>query len=223
MANCVLCGKKIGAFDKSFGTFGIVANASICESCFNVTKNFQNVSKSGDVTKANELSQNFIQTYQNDVAKKISASFLKIAEEGARDFEVQRKKEQETKEKNQALLERTSNMILTTTSSLEGYKVVKHLGLVFGELVYKAKLGQAISATIENISDSLSFGQEIEMSGTAQLLERARTFALEKLKKAAGEKGANAVIGIDAESSAGGDVIHATIYGTAVYVEKIEG
>ena len=43
-----------------------------------------------------------------------------------------------------------------------------------------------------------------------------------KLKEETIRRGANAVIGIDAESSFGGDLMHITIYGTAVVLEKIE-
>ena len=41
------------------------------------------------------------------------------------------------------------------------------------------------------------------------------------MKSEAVELGANAIVGIDAETSFGGDIVHITIYGTAVYVEPV--
>lgn len=72
-----------------------------------------------------------------------------------------------------------------------------------------------------NFGDILSAGDK-ELSGTARLLSDARDYAITKLKDEAINRDANAIIGIDAESSVGGDIMHVTIYGTAVEIEKIE-
>ena len=59
------------------------------------------------------------------------------------------------------------------------------------------------------------------MTGTTNLLSDARSYAIEKMKSEAINKGANAIIGIDSESSFGaGDLIHVSIMGTAVLVEE---
>ena len=111
-----------------------------------------------------------------------------------------------------------SSMILSTCPSLDGFHVKEYLGLVFGECAYKTGFMKSLSATFENMGDILSAGDK-ELSGTSRMLESAREYAIQKMKKAARARGANAVIGIESESSIGGDIMHITIYGTAVALD----
>lgn len=59
------------------------------------------------------------------------------------------------------------------------------------------------------------------MSGSMSLLEDARKYAMDKMKYQAQQKGANAIIAIDAESSFDGEIMQITMYGTAVYIEPV--
>ena len=111
-------------------------------------------------------------------------------------------------------------MILTTCPSVEGYRIKRQCGLVFGEVAFKTGFFKSLGASFDNFVDILSFGDK-ELSGTARILSSAREYAITKLKDSAMEKKANAIIGVDAESSVGGDIMHVTIYGTAVELEKI--
>ena len=112
-------------------------------------------------------------------------------------------------------------MILTSCPGVEGYRVVRQCGLVFGEVAFKTGFFKSLGAAFDNFGDILSAGDK-ELSGTARLLSDARDYAITKLKDEAINRDANAIIGIDAESSVGGDIMHVTIYGTAVEIEKIE-
>ena len=111
-------------------------------------------------------------------------------------------------------------MILTTCPSVEGYRIKRQCGLVFGEVAFKTGFFKSLGAAFDNIGDLLSAGSK-ELSGTARLLADAREYAMNKIKDDAINRGANAIIGIDSESSIGGDIMHVTIYGTAVEIEKI--
>jgi len=115
------------------------------------------------------------------------------------------------------------NMILTSAPFVDGYRVKKHLGLVFGETVFKASFGKSLESSIEDLGNLLTF-QSTEMSGIVSHMDRARDFALSKLISKAAERGANAVIAIDAETTIpdGTGFAHVSIYGTAVLIEKIE-
>lgn len=110
-------------------------------------------------------------------------------------------------------------MLLTTCPSLEGYTIKKQCGLVFGEVYFKSGIISSIGASISNFVDALSFDDK-ELSGTTRLLSSAREHAIKTMKNAAIDKDANAIVGIDSESSIAGDVFHITIYGTAVVVES---
>ncbi len=54
--------------------------------------------------------------------------------------------------------------------------------------------------------------KEQEMTGMTALMERARDYAIQKMKNSAAERGANAILGIDAEASKGEEFMHVTIY-----------
>lgn len=112
------------------------------------------------------------------------------------------------------------DLVLTTCPCVEGFSITKQLGLVFGEVVFKSGFLKSLSASIDNFVDVITAGDQ-ELSGTTKLLNDARTYAIEKMKNEAVKKGANAIIGIDSESSFGGDIIHVSIMGTAVFLEKV--
>lgn len=125
----------------------------------------------------------------------------------------------ELKERRRQEVEKlASKMMYTTCGSLEGYKVTKQLGLVYGEVLFKANILDRVVADIKNIGDFLKLW-DTEMSGSMDLLSAARDHAIRKMTHSAAEKGANAIIGIDMESSFAGMVTHITVTGTAVLVE----
>lgn len=110
-------------------------------------------------------------------------------------------------------------LLLTTCPSLEGYSIIEQYGLVFGEVAYKSGFLKSLGAGLNNLIDVFTFGDQ-ELSGTSEILESARKYAIDKMKISAAKLGANAIIGIESESSFGGDIMHITIYGTAVKVVK---
>ena len=110
----------------------------------------------------------------------------------------------------------TTGFIVTTTPTVAGYKIKKVLGVVTG-LTPRTRgvLGKFV-AGIQSL-----IGGEVTAFTTE--LEKARTEAIERVKSKALALGANAIIGLDLETSdlglqAGVVVISAT--GTAVIVEK---
>lgn len=106
-----------------------------------------------------------------------------------------------------------SNFIIVTTPTIPGYRVVRVLGVVSGLTPRTRGAGGRFVAGIE-----AAFGGEVT-TYTSEL-ERAREEAIERVRQKAVEKGANAIIGLDIETSEvfqGVVVISAT--GTAVVVE----
>ena len=114
---------------------------------------------------------------------------------------------------------RKNNIILSTCPSIDGYVATKQLGLVFGEVYFKSGFFKSLGAAFSNLADGFIPGDR-ELSGTAGIMSTARQYAIDKMIEEAVQKGANAVIGIDSESSYVDNVTHMTIYGTAVIVEK---
>ncbi len=104
-------------------------------------------------------------------------------------------------------------MLVTTTFGFEGYRVVKHLGVVRGITVRSRSVVGQFGAAIQ----SLVGGQ---ISIFMEMCEKAREEAYELMVQHAREHGANAVIGMryDATELAE-NMTEVLCYGTAVVVE----
>ena len=104
-------------------------------------------------------------------------------------------------------------MILTTTPSIPGYRVIRVIGVVMGMSVRTRGMLGRFLAGIEAVLGGRSEAYIAE-------LKKAREEALEDLERSARALGANAVVGIDFETAEvleGFIVVTAT--GTAVVVE----
>ena len=104
--------------------------------------------------------------------------------------------------------------MVTTTFTLDGYKVVKNLGVVRGIVVRSRSLVGNIGASFQML-----FGGNISIY--TRLCEQARQDAFHVMLQHAAELGANAIVGMrfDATAIMGG-VTEVLAYGTAVLVEK---
>lgn len=105
--------------------------------------------------------------------------------------------------------------LVTTAFQLDGFRVVKQLGLVRGITVRSRSLIGNIGAGIQ-----ILFGGNISLY--QELCEKARQEAYEIMILHAEHIGANAIIGMryDANEVAAG-VTEVLAYGTAVVVEKV--
>jgi uncharacterized protein YbjQ (UPF0145 family) len=105
--------------------------------------------------------------------------------------------------------------LITTNIQLDGYRVVKNLGVVRGIIVRSRSLLGNIGAGFQ-----ILFGGNISLY--SQLCEQTRRDAYELMIRHAEELGANAVLAFryDATEIAAG-VTEVLAYGTAVVVEKI--
>ncbi len=108
-------------------------------------------------------------------------------------------------------------MLLTTTSVLDGYRVIKYLGLVSGEAILGANIFRDFFAGIRDIVGGRVGGYEKE-------LKKAKDLAFEEMIEQARQLGANAIIGIDIdyETITGGSksgMLMVSVSGTAVMIE----
>jgi uncharacterized protein YbjQ (UPF0145 family) len=107
-----------------------------------------------------------------------------------------------------------NHSLITTAFTLDGYKVVKQLGIVRGITVRSRSIIGNIGAGIQTL-----FGGNISLY--QELCEKARQEAYEIMIMHAEQIGANAIIGMryDANEVAAG-VTEVLAYGTALVVEK---
>ena len=83
-------------------------------------------------------------------------------------------------------------MIITTTPSIEGRRIVDHRGIVFGEVVSGVDFVRDLAASFTNFFGGRSGGYEEE-------LVTARQNALNEMAQRAASAGANAVVGVDVD------------------------
>lgn len=105
--------------------------------------------------------------------------------------------------------------LITTSTGLEGYRIVKHLGVVRGITVRSRSIGGNIAGGIQSL-----FGGRLSIY--VELCENAREEAYQLLIQHAQVLGANAIINMryDANEVMQG-ITEVLAYGTAVVVEKV--
>jgi uncharacterized protein YbjQ (UPF0145 family) len=106
-------------------------------------------------------------------------------------------------------------MIITTTPTIEGKKIIGYQGIVFGEVVAGVDFIKDFAARISNFFGGRSGSYEGE-------LIRAREEAINEMSDRAKSLGANAIVGIDVDYEVlgqGNNMLMVTVSGTAVIVE----
>ncbi|MCB1691135.1 MAG: heavy metal-binding domain-containing protein [Pseudomonadales bacterium] len=109
-------------------------------------------------------------------------------------------------------------MIVTTTSTIEGKRIVKYLGIVTGEAILGANIFRDMFAAVRDIVGGRSAAYERELG-------KAREIALDDMEDWAQELGANAVVGIDIDYESFGQtngMMMVSVSGTAVLTEDIQ-
>ena len=104
-------------------------------------------------------------------------------------------------------------MTVVTTPNIPGKNVERTLGLVRGNTIRARHVGKDIMAAMRNLVGG-------EVTEYAKLLAESREQALDRMAEQAEELGANAVIGLQFQTSVVmGGAAEMMAYGTAVVVE----
>jgi uncharacterized protein YbjQ (UPF0145 family) len=104
-------------------------------------------------------------------------------------------------------------MLLSTTETIEGKKIVKHLGLVRGNTIRARHIGRDIMAIIRHIIGG-------EISDYTKMMAESREQAIDRMIEEAQGLGANAIVGLGFMTSmVMGGASEILAYGTAVIVE----
>lgn len=107
-----------------------------------------------------------------------------------------------------------SEVIVTTTTAVEGRPAKQYLGIVTGEVIVGANIFRDLFAGIRDIVGGRSGAYE-------QVLQRAREEALSEMQDRAAQLGANAVVGVDLDYEvlgANGSMLMVSATGTAVVI-----
>ncbi len=104
-------------------------------------------------------------------------------------------------------------MLLSTTDTIEGKKIVKHLGLVKGNTIRARHIGRDIMAILRNIVGG-------EITDYTKMMAESREQALDRMIEDAQKLGANAVVKVSFSTSMiMQNASEILAYGTAVVVE----
>ncbi len=104
-------------------------------------------------------------------------------------------------------------MLLSTTNTIEGKKIVKHLGLTKGNTIRARHIGRDIMAGLRNIVGG-------EITDYTKMMAESREQAIDRMIEDAQKLGANAIVQIRfATSMIMGGASEILAYGTAVVVE----
>jgi uncharacterized protein YbjQ (UPF0145 family) len=109
-------------------------------------------------------------------------------------------------------------MLVTTTSTLEGRRVGRYLGVVTGEAILGANIFRDLFAGIRDIVGGRSGAYE-------KVLREAKDTAMREMTEEAKRLGGNAVIGVDldyetVQVGASGSMLMVSASGTAVVVDN---
>jgi uncharacterized protein YbjQ (UPF0145 family) len=107
-------------------------------------------------------------------------------------------------------------MIVSTTNTIEGRRIVEYKGVVTGEAILGANIFRDFFAGIRDIVGGRSGAYE-------KSLREARQIALREMEEEATRVGGNAVIGVDLDyeniSAGSGSMLMVSASGTAVVLE----
>lgn len=107
-------------------------------------------------------------------------------------------------------------MIVTTTNSVEGKRIVDYYGVVAGEAIMGANVFRDFMASISDVIGGRSSAYEDQ-------LIKAREIAIKEMSERAQSMGANAVVGVDIDYEVLGaknGMLMVSASGTAVRVEQ---
>lgn len=107
-------------------------------------------------------------------------------------------------------------MIVTTTPNVDGYKIDRYFGVVFGEVISGVNFIKDFAAGLSNMFGGRSRTYEEE-------LIEARENALREMEQRAARLGANAVVGVDVDYEVLGSnngMLMVIASGTAVGIVK---
>jgi len=106
-----------------------------------------------------------------------------------------------------------NKMLISTTPSVEGKKIVKYLGLVSGEAIMGANVFKDLFASIRDIVGGRAAAYEKE-------LRKAKEIAINEMVEEAEKLGANAILSVDLDyETIGQSMLMVSASGTAVVLQ----
>lgn len=221
MANCFLCGAKVGMFD--VGAY--IENIQICSSCDTLLRNnvnnvFAMCHTDEELDQSQKLIVEKFQTQFSDdkleVLKKHIAHIKNIYSANMKKNNEPYASSDPVANLNAIYQKKIDSYMLTTGYSFHGYEIEKYLGLVSGDCV----IGTGIIADFFSDFSDLTGSKSKTFSNKMKEIKQE---ALTEMIKDSIELGANAIIGItyDHITFSGKNMIGISVNGTAVKITSV--
>lgn len=223
---CVICEKTQRGWIQDFPLCESNVELRICGSCFDKLCRLTQTATPENESDIIDFFRNASANTSSTEVKKYLDSVLSKVEQLKADNQIKKQQEEIKKQQEETAKKETdkrlNEMLLTTSHFFDGYKVVKYIDVICRESVYKNSFWKRFDASVDDIANSFTL-KETEMSGVTALISEAREHTMKHFKIDAAVMGANAILGIQFQSSWGRDVVRVTIAGTAVEIQKISG
>jgi uncharacterized protein YbjQ (UPF0145 family) len=109
-----------------------------------------------------------------------------------------------------------TDILISTMNDVPGFRVAQVLGEVFGLTVRARNVGSAFGSAMKSLKGG-------ELKGQTRMLVDSRIEAMGRLTAEAKGRGANAVLAMRFETSAGELGTEICAYGTACVIKPVEG
>lgn len=103
-------------------------------------------------------------------------------------------------------------MLIVTTDTIAGHDIQEVKGIVTGSVVQSRNIGKDILSGLKSVIGG-------ELKNYTEMLEESKRMVKERMVKQAEESGANAIVGLRFELSAGQGTSELIGYGTAVIID----
>lgn len=218
---CVKCKKKLGFWEDP-GVY-LEDETVMCEECAQpIRKYFTLLNESNNADKTKILEKELIQVCNEAYSSDLATQVVKRFHKSRVNQNLLTQEEKDTiRQRHEDFKDKVIALPLTTTHNFEGYRIIKYIDVVVEEIVFKNGFWKSLDANLEDFGNSFTFKQT-EMSGANALIANAREYAVQKFKQKAVKLGANAVVGVEFESSFGSDVVRVAVFGTAVVIQKLD-
>ena len=208
MANCPICGKKIGMFDnvtfyyKKDGE-DTYTTIDVCSECGNLLSD----AKNGEEEACKKISEVKMSISNKKVVGYIN-EILRNAEKKIEENKAAKKE----KERITAVF---NSLLVTSGYNFEGYKITEYKNMVSGECALGTGFLSEFSASVSDLFGSSS-------SAFSEKMYTAKEEALKIMKNRCAQLGCNAIIGVDYDYiTFTNNMIGVIANGTAVKIEKL--
>lgn len=217
---CCVCGKKQSPFLCDYPLTNQALSERICLTCNENIEKLAYSAEQGDVKAFNEAKSIFDQCHPSKTVstylQQCIDKHLAVLNEN---YDARQQRELFEKQKNELsleYLEKINSVLLTTTHTVEGQKIVEYKGIVNAEVVLGTGLLSEVSAGMADF-----FGTQSSI--LAQKLNTARNTVHDALKRHAVEKACNGIIAIHYDYVLfAGNIIGIVANGTAVVLKTTQ-